>query len=513
MRAPASVLNVGRVRKLTLASASVALACGTGIGAAASDGYGAHAAEVIAWEGPFGPVPYDDPLAVLGPPSTEFLDPFRVGMVRRVSLVEPAFHVGTDGAGKLLTSIEDGGSLVVRFERPVRDDPANAYGIDFLVFGNAFYGARGGVGEGANLAGVRLSGEAFFEPLQVSVSPGYLGGPGEDPDDWMSWSWYRYGDGPYGDTAFPTQAFRWDREAVAWSETVMDFTKPVNPALAWLFLAGHETLPTVADAIDLYDGSGGGTGFDLAESGFAEIRYVRIEALPGHGGGEIDAFAAARPMVLGDSLTVAPASLEDGPAILRFRRSDDTAPVALTLRFTEVDGILRVATRPLKDVPSAGSLPGQVLASVGIEVERLPLSEAPQYRAGMEMSPGSSYAGAGDDLELLRWDGTGWQRETFHYNPDTRMAVMSGDVMAGRYVLVQGAPSPALSVSIGRDDEGAFLRIGRVAGRGHAIERTSDWMEWREAARAEPGDGATTIWRDPEPPEGAAFYRVRLDPP
>jgi hypothetical protein len=48
---------------------------------------------------------------------------------------------------------------------------------------------------------------------------------------------------------------------------------------------------SAADVIDAYEGSGGGTGFDLANVGLTWIQYVRIEGVSGLAGGEIDAVA------------------------------------------------------------------------------------------------------------------------------------------------------------------------------------------------------------------------------
>src|SRR4051812_4206439 len=38
---------------------------------------------------------------------------------------------------KQLVSIGEGGSLTVRFDTPIVDDPAHPFGLDFIVFGNA----------------------------------------------------------------------------------------------------------------------------------------------------------------------------------------------------------------------------------------------------------------------------------------------------------------------------------------------------------------------------------------
>ena len=48
---------------------------------------------------------------------------------------------------------------------------------------------------------------------------------------------------------------------------------------------------SAADAIAAYDGSGGGTGFDLDESGYDWIQYIKVEGTSDFSGGEIDAFS------------------------------------------------------------------------------------------------------------------------------------------------------------------------------------------------------------------------------
>ena len=98
--------------------------------------------------------------------------------------------------------------------------------------------------------------------------------------------------GPFADGLFPTNAYRWDRAAARWTDEEADFTKPVNPALTPADFAGK----TAADALDLYDGSGGGTGFDLAAVGLPWIEYVRVEGVTGFAGGEIDAVADVSPV-------------------------------------------------------------------------------------------------------------------------------------------------------------------------------------------------------------------------
>ena len=79
---------------------------------------------------------YTDPATTLGSPE-RFTGEGVFPSV--VSAFNPPF--GTDE----LVSIGAGGHLVVRFDTPVTDDPANPFGIDLLIFGNAGFLDAGGV--------------------------------------------------------------------------------------------------------------------------------------------------------------------------------------------------------------------------------------------------------------------------------------------------------------------------------------------------------------------------------
>lgn len=215
---------------------------------------------------------------MLGKPSTRFKNTWGPNPTARVKLVEPAYNVGLNGE-KLICTINIGQSIVVAFDHKVMDDPLNPYGIDFLVFGNSFFiGSGGSVSDATNMNTFNISGSIFAENLKVSVS--------QDGSNW-----YTYNNGPYADAMFPTNAYLWDSVNACWTDTESDFTKPVNPSLTSASFAG-----TAANAIALYDGSGGGTGFDLAESGFSWIQYIKVEGVSGFAGGEIDAFADVAPV-------------------------------------------------------------------------------------------------------------------------------------------------------------------------------------------------------------------------
>lgn len=170
-----------------------------------------------------------------------------------------------------VVSIGAGGSLVVRFDHPVSDAAANPYGVDLLLFGNAFLGLDFGTG----LADGTL---IFTEPGLISVS-----------QDGVTWF-----DVP-GLTAdgslFPTLAYQNPPGPFDFGGTVpTSYTRAVNPALSAADFAGLTTAQIAA----LYGGSGGGTGIDLAPLGLPWIEYVRVSQLAGDmWSTEVDAFADA----------------------------------------------------------------------------------------------------------------------------------------------------------------------------------------------------------------------------
>ena len=172
-----------------------------------------------------------------------------------------------------LLSIGEGGSVVIKFDKPVEDKKKNPFGLDFILFGNTGFiitndfdpityewigtPATDGSTFGNNLGATRISvskdGEKWFV-LDPALAP-------------------------VADGLFPTDG-------------AGDFRIPVHPGLT----AAHFAGATVADIRALYDGAGGGTGYDLAwarkENGkkadLSSIRYVRVEVLSGKA--ELDGF-------------------------------------------------------------------------------------------------------------------------------------------------------------------------------------------------------------------------------
>ncbi len=476
---------------------------------------GRFASELVAFQGPLGAPPYDDPASMLGMPATDFFDPWGGWSggttTRRVKLVEPAYHLDPTQTRKLIATLQEGSFIIVRFDEPVEDHPAHPYGVDFLVFGNAFFAANGMVTDSTDMNTLGLVGGGFYEPMKVSVSPGYTGKLGQLPDAPATWDWYRYENGPYADTAFPTHAYHWNRADSTWTDELMDFTKPVNPAVGPLIEAGGPF--SAADAIDLYDGAGGGTGFDLAESGFAFIRYVKVEGLPGFAGGEVDAVSAVRPAVMGDSLIVAPGNLTNGSATLWFQQPDRPAEPALTLSFTAVSPALRVVTEAAPDTAVLAPY-GRVLTAGGFACAPVPGGDVMIFRADARLATGADYEGDGGDLTALRQLETSWGGVPFQFDSGSRSVVLPGLTQAATLALIQ-ISSPTIAVSEALDASGnpvVTVSCAGLPGWTYTLERTSDFGAWSAVASQTPEATGGLVFTD-SAGAGRAFYRIRLNRP
>ena len=195
---------------------------------------------------------------------------------REIHMAWPAWYKGSNDAGLIGQpyvqalgtnngiGLRQGGQVVVAFDHPVVNNPddggAYNWGADFIVHGNSFFVGDGSTYPNTNMETYYLTtGAAFAEPVTVSVAQS-LDGP-----------WYTF-DEPTADNYFPTQPWAWDRDAHDWSSHELDWLKPVNPHLGAADFAGQ----SVADAIDLYGGSAGGTGFDIGAFDLDWIQYVMI---------------------------------------------------------------------------------------------------------------------------------------------------------------------------------------------------------------------------------------------
>jgi hypothetical protein len=168
-----------------------------------------------------------------------------------------------------LVSLGTGGSLTVKLAQPAENDPGHPYGIDFQIFGSAAFKIVNGDYTGGGITDGSLFGAAEPGSTRVEVSPDnetyYLLNPSL---------------APVVDGLFPT-----DGQG--------DFSIPGNPALT----AADFDQQGLEGIHELYAGSAGGTGFDLAWAQDADgnpvaldaIQFVRVSVLSGHA--EVDAFA------------------------------------------------------------------------------------------------------------------------------------------------------------------------------------------------------------------------------
>ncbi len=252
--------------------------------------------------------PFDDPNAALGRPTVDTSgDDWYIPMDKSCPVVPvfPPFR------SYELVFLGEGGSLTLAFNHPVRDDQANPYGIDFLVFGNPYQiigGDQGWVNGDPRLVKVGPSGG--IEPGIVSVS--------QDGKTWYSFTndpnfmkndpnFIKLAsdaqDGPFCDGFAPTLGRVYDPDHAdtslgdwnQWWAEPTNPTLPLDPSLSYASFGGM----SVARIAETYGDSAGGVGYDLArldlpldpDTGLKWFKYVRIDDAPGGGSPEVDAVA------------------------------------------------------------------------------------------------------------------------------------------------------------------------------------------------------------------------------
>ncbi|HIA71639.1 MAG TPA: hypothetical protein EYO01_02880 [Phycisphaerales bacterium] len=176
-----------------------------------------------------------------------------------------------------IVSLGAGGSIVVSFNEPVQDDPANPWGIDLLIFSNTGCidnsypnGVVGGLySDDGGLIEVSQNGKQWFT---ISTT--------------------------FADGLWPTRGFIDSQPYDAVEGTIpTDFTMPVDPRLTLddVLLVDNDALMV------LYRNSGGGTPIDIAETGLSSISFVRISVdASSKLSPEIDGFADVNPQIAGD---------------------------------------------------------------------------------------------------------------------------------------------------------------------------------------------------------------------
>lgn len=154
-----------------------------------------------------------------------------------------------------VVSIGEGGQLTLELGTPATNNPNNLFGVDLIIFGNAGFTdgdyPNGTIGSPASLYGFG------FGRIELSAD-------GVNFFELPGWT---------ADTLFPTQAYQdVDPLSSTPGSVPTDFFKPVNPALT---LSDFDGL-TYAQALALYDGSGGGTPIDIGLAGLSVVTHVRI---------------------------------------------------------------------------------------------------------------------------------------------------------------------------------------------------------------------------------------------
>lgn len=270
---------------------SVALALPTLAGATSADWF---ASEVVS-SATLGGWPYDWAGASLGKPTIHFtetgVDVWACSMVVSAwNLAPPPYDPQDPHSGKILTTVNPGGHLIVKFATPIEDDPDNWYGLDFIVFGNGRFTS---IGEDymtptsdMEQVIIESDGEGWWEPSMVSVAQ-FPDGP-----------WYDFSlpTDPRADDFAPIQAFAWDNINHTWGAE-LDFTRPIDPALRRGDFGGL----TAAQGIDLYKGSAGGSAFDISrfalptnDRGRKWIQYIKVTGTRG----EVDGFSRVSHAIL-----------------------------------------------------------------------------------------------------------------------------------------------------------------------------------------------------------------------
>lgn len=245
---------------------SVLIAIGCALGACTSAQAEGFAVSVVAYVPGTSPAPgYTTPASALGEPSRFTSSPWDAGAVTPFA---PAWLPSQ------VVSIGAGGSLVLELDAPANDDPRNPFGIDLIVFGNSFFtdlgagaGVCGAIAADGGIIDVSADGTTWCTVTNVAAdglfpTRGYL-----DAD-------------PYDDMPGTVEA---------------DARVPVDPSHRTEAMYGMAW----PELVSAYGVSAGGAGIDLAATGCATARFVRIRVPPPpHSHVEIDAVSRVRPRAL-----------------------------------------------------------------------------------------------------------------------------------------------------------------------------------------------------------------------
>ena len=221
--------------------------------------------------------------AVASPFATEVLS-YNAGSNANGSLVDPNSALGSaarmTGGGNFVSgvtpfnppfnadqivSIGTGGHLTLGFDRAITDSPNHRFGIDLILFGNAFFVDQSFFDGDPSTNGSGVLGPNPSMFASNGVADVYVSADGVD---------WRLAATTTVDL-FPTLGYADFDETTpsAPGQIETDFTRAMDPSLGLSDLADL----TFAQLIDLYDGSGGGIGVDISGTGLDVAHFVRIE--------------------------------------------------------------------------------------------------------------------------------------------------------------------------------------------------------------------------------------------
>ena len=227
---------------------------------------------------------YNNPRNALGRPAIDqtpvTTDVMGGGMMQGVSLVNPVFPVWTEGHLFQLDYLFDPAALTIEFDHDVVDDPANPFGVDFIVYGNSLctkstrdnYTQTSDPDVSVRITSDSASVGSSAEPGQVEVSA--------DGRNWFVLE-------GHADSFMPTLGRVYDKanpdvslfDGNQWWGEPTNPLYPMDPRVTWESCAGL----TLGELCRRYNGSAGGMGFDISNTnlprdskGRRYFRYVRI---------------------------------------------------------------------------------------------------------------------------------------------------------------------------------------------------------------------------------------------
>jgi hypothetical protein len=431
---------------------------------------------------------YNQPYAVLGRPTLRFYDALGEENVHRVKIVEPPYWTDPNGSNVIFV-IPSGGQVTVDMGRKIYDDPNNPYGVDLIVFGNSFFIGTGYVDDNSDLWNYDLSSGVYGHPTIVSVSP--------DGTNWYAYDTVT--------TLFPQNAYRWDGTNHSWADDELNPTRPLNPAVYGMVFNWQPTALELQPFIN----SVGGTGYDLSESGFPWIQYVRIQ--PGAGTYTvIDSIAAVNPAAVGDALAISPDNLVSGITNLAFQNPANWNQTLISINFDFVSDFAKISTVSLSQFSAFAPVVGRVSSAYQIQSRPVTGAGPVTFQADVGLRAGGNYVGNGSDLRVYQWNGTNWTSQPFIFNPANNEVLVVGVTNFSAFVVSQIIPPQLNTQTL---TNGFAFQFTPVPNCSHVLERSTDFVTWIPIATNMPASTQPITLQDTHAPADKAFYRLRLTLP